>query len=178
MNDQSQIKENLPIKNFKWPVVLSKEIHVPADRLWETISMPGNLEYCHPYCTRNTVIEWPGINSRDVLEYQNGFTLVRQFYKWIEGVGYDLEIGRAGGRKSKVSWRIKAKSPKSSELTIAIYPHVLQNMPLIIRWAAHYFRVRPKLKKYLSSVLQGFDWYLSTVEKVKPNQFGKHEWFS
>jgi len=34
--------------------------------------------------------------------YYSGWVLQRDFINWIDGVGYDLTIGRQGGRKSYV----------------------------------------------------------------------------
>jgi len=34
------------------------------------------------------------------------------------------------------------------------------------------------LRKYLSSVLKGFQWYIMYRQPVEMNQFGGHKWFS
>jgi hypothetical protein len=34
------------------------------------------------------------------------------------------------------------------------------------------------LKKYLESVVRGFEWYVMRGEPVPRNQFGRHPWFS
>ena len=41
-----------------------------------------------------------------VVAYLNGLAYERQFSRWTEEIGYDLDIGRAGGETSFVSWRI------------------------------------------------------------------------
>ena len=167
-----------PKPNFKWPVAVEQTITAPAEMVWDAISMPGNLEPCHPFCLKNPVDVWPGEGSRDELHYLSGWVLERRFCRWIEGVGYDLEIGRAGGRTSFVSWRISRIDNQKSSLIIAIYPHILQDYPQAIRWFPHIIRVRPMLKKYLSSVVKGFEWYVIRGEPVPRNQFGSHPWFS
>ena len=91
---------------FKWPVSVEQRIDAPAQDVWSAISMPGNLELCHPFCVSNPVQVWPGPDSRDEVHYLSGWVYERQFRQWIEGVGYDLEIGRRGGGQSWVSWRI------------------------------------------------------------------------
>jgi hypothetical protein len=34
------------------------------------------------------------------------------------------------------------------------------------------------IKSYLSSVLRGFEWYVTRGVPVSDNQFGSHRWFS
>jgi len=102
----------------------------------------------------------------------------RQFSRWIDGVGYDLDIGRSGGGSSSVSWRITPIDDQNCYLRITVYPQVLQAVPPVIRWVPHLLRVRPLLKSYLSSVVQGFEWYVTRGEPVPRNQFGSHPWFS
>jgi hypothetical protein len=93
-------------------------------------------------------------------------------------VGYDLDIGRTGGVSSFVSWRITPVNDEACILTIVVYPHLLQGVPVVVRWLPHLVRVRPMLKAYLSSVVQGFEWYVKRGEPVPRDQFGSHPWFS
>ena len=167
-----------PKPDFKWPVAVAQPIAAPAGRVWEVISRPGNLEPCHPFCAKNPVQVWPGEESRDEVHYLSGWVMERRFCKWIEGVGYDLEIGRPGGRKSFVSWRIMSAGSQHCILRIAVYPHALESVPVAVRWLPHLLRLRPMLRKYLSSVLGGFEWYVIRGEPVPRNQFGSHPWFS
>jgi len=140
--------------------------------------MPGNLELCHPFCSENPVEDWPGPGSRDAIHYLSGWVFERRFTRWIEGVGYDLEIGRHSGAMSFVSWRIAPIDDQNCALRITVFPHVLQEVPLAIRWLPHLLRVRPLLRSYLSSVVRGFEWYVTRGESVAHNQFGSHPWFS
>jgi hypothetical protein len=89
-----------PHNNFKWPVSIEREIAVPALDVWTAISRPGNLELCHPFCVSNPVRVWAGPSSQDEVHYLSGWVYERLFRRWIEGVGYDLEIGRSDGSKS------------------------------------------------------------------------------
>ena len=163
---------------FKWPVAVVQPIAAPAAKVWETISSPGNLKPCHPFCASNPVQAWPGENARDEVHYLSGWVFERRFLRWFDGVGYDLEIGRRGGRMSLVSWRIESTSNKDCVLRIAVYPYVLQNVPIFLRWIPHTVRVRPLLRSYLSSVTRGFEWYITRGAPVPRNQFGNHPWFS
>jgi hypothetical protein len=167
-----------PKPDFKWPVAVAQPINASVGEVWNAISMPGNLKLCHPFCEKNLVEVWPGEGSRDEFHYLSGWVFERRFCRWIEGVGYDLEIGRRGGRTSFVSWRIMPVDSQSSILRIVAYPHALQNVPVALRWLPHILSIRPRLKSYLSSVTRGFEWYVARGEPVPRNQFGSHPWFS
>ena len=165
-------------REFRWPVTGSVIIEAQGQRVWDVISAPGNLLACHPFCSDNPVRKWPGEGSRDEVHYLSGWVFERLVHTWLEGEGYDLEIGRAGGSKSDVSWRITELGAGRSLLTITVFPSFLENKPAIIRWLAYRLRIRPMLASYLDSVVRGFDWYLTHDEAVPRNQFGTHPWFS
>ena len=165
-------------RGFRWPVSASATMAAPAGDLWKAISMPGNLELCHPFCQKNPVLAWPGAESRDEVHYLNGLVFERWFRHWDEGAGYDLQIGKRGGPASFVSWRITPEGRESSTLRITVFPYVLQQVPVVVRWAPHLLRLRPLLRSYLFSVVRGFDWYLGRGEAVPRNQWGRHPWFS
>jgi hypothetical protein len=167
-----------PHSRLRWPVASEQVIAVPAERMWDVISAPGNLELCHPFCESNPIRVWPGPDSHDEVRYLSGWVYERHFLRWYDGAGYDLEIGRQGGGKSFVSWRIFPVDQDSCILRITVFPHVLQNWPIVIRWIPYVLRVRPMLRKYLSSVVRGFEWYAVRGEPVSRNQFGRHPWFS
>ncbi len=167
-----------PRPGFKWPVAVAHPIAAPAEKVWAAISMPSNLESCHPFCVENRVEVWPGPDSRDRIRYLSGWVFERRFCRWIDGVGYDLEAGRPGGRSSLVSWRILPHDEPGCTLRIVIYPHALQKLPVAVRWLPHALRLRPLLVSYLDSVLKGFEWYVTRGEPVPRNQFGPHPWFS
>lgn len=163
---------------FRWPVGVTRTIAAPAENLWAAISMPGNLEPCHPFCHSNPVTVWPGATSRDEVHYLSGWVYQRRFKRWIDGVGYDLEIGGHGQATSLVSWRVEPVDRNVCTLGITVHPHLLQNKPAVVRWAPHLLYVAPMLRKYLSSVVRGFEWYVTRGEPVPRNQFGTHPWFS
>lgn len=169
---------HFPASPFRWPVGVSQTIEVSQEALWQAISMPGNLEPCHPFCRSNPVSRWPGRESRDEVHYLNGLIYERRFCNWIQSTGYDLRIGQRGGPESFVSWRIAAAGAGRASLRIVVYPHVLQQIPPAVRWLPHLAKVRPMLKRYLTSVVRGFDWYLTRGEPVPRNQWGSHPWFS
>ena len=167
-----------PKPGYKWPVVVSQPIKAPAEKVWQVISMSGNLEPCHPFCQKNPVEEWPGEKSKDEIHYLSGWIYQRRFCQWIDGIGYDLEIGRSGGGMSFVSWRIIPFDKHNCSLRITVYPHILQNLPVAFRWLPYILYLRPLLRRYLSSVTRGFEWYIDRGKPVPRNHFGEHPWFS
>lgn len=170
--------ETTPRAGFRWPVGVTRTIAAPAEDLWAAISTPGNLELCHPFCQSNPVTVWPGATSRDEVHYLSGWVYERRFKRWIDGVGYDLEIGGRGEATSFVSWRVEPVDRNVCTLAITVYPHLLQNAPAVVRWPPHVLYVAPMLRKYLASVVRGFEWYVIRGEAVPRNQFGPHPWFS
>lgn len=164
-------------KYFK-PVSKSITINVHHSKVWKIISKPNSLELYHPFCESNPVEYWPGKNSIDYIHYYNEHQYRRFFTDWIDGVGYDLLIGKKDGRKSKVVWRINKLENASSELKITIYPHDINNYPNFVKPLIFLFYIKPMLRKYLSSVLNGFQMYVMHGKPVQKNQFGRHRWFS
>jgi hypothetical protein len=159
-------------------VAVTHRIVAPASAVWAAVSAPGHLERCHPFCEANPVLSWPGPDSRDEVHYLNGWVYERRFRGWIDGVGYDLDIGGRGEPTSHVTWRIEALGDDACDLTITIEPHLLQRIPVFVRWLPHVFSLRPRLRSYLSSVLRGIEWFVLHGEPVARNQFGRHPWFS
>ena len=163
---------------LKWPITVERVIAASVQDVWVGISSPGNLEKCHPFCARNPVQVWPGADSRDEIHYLNGLVYERRFYQWLDGAGYDLEIVSAGKVIAVVSWRVTPIDGQRCKLGITIYPRVPRKYPKIVGWLIHSFRLRPMLRKYLKSVVKGFEWYVTGGEPVARNQFGSHPWFS
>ena len=160
------------------PITVTKLFDLPTTSLWELISTPGNLNNCHPFCKTNDVVEWSDENHSDVLVYLNGRTYVRRFISWNKNEGYTLRIGEDGGLQSHVEWSIASVGDNQSELTISVSPFILAGVPKIISFLPYQLWVRPKLGKYLNSVLSGFDYYARTGKAVPRNHFGRHSWFS
>lgn len=166
------------LESFKWPITAARTIAASPQKIWLAISSPSNLEDCHPFCEKNPVDKWPGVGSRDTIFYYSGWVLHREFANWIDGVGYDLTIGRKSGRKSYVSWRITQEQENQAALSITLYPYIFQNLPAVIRWIPYLASIRPAMQSYLESVVKGFEWFITTSEPVSKNQFGSHKWFS
>ena len=163
--------------NYFRSVSYTKKIDTSVDELWEIISKPGNLNYVHPYCKKNEIIEWCGEGSKDVLIYLNGLTYFREFTNWDNQVGYSLLIGRKRGPKSKVIWKITSTN-NSVFLTITVFPYLLSHWPKFFSWLPFVTYIKPNLENYLRSVVGGINWYLINKEPVSKNHLGKHPWFS
>ena len=149
-----------------------------TDELWKIISEPGNLNNSHPFCKSNEAIQWSKEEHSDRLVYLNELNFIRNFLTWDEGLGYTLLIGEAGGPQSYVVWEIDSAPEGKSKLTITVYPHILAGLPIIIAYLPHTMWVRPRLQKYLRSVLSGYEYYLQNGKAVPRNHFGRHPWFS
>jgi len=167
---------------FRWIVSSSITIDATTTKAWEIISQPGNLNLSHPFCRENIVKKWSGKDSADTIIYFSGWELERNFFEWRVEKGYKLMIGRKGGRKTEVNWEIN-ESTKGGErekaiLSISLKIPYLQQIQVLFRWIPHFLYLRPKMKKYLNSVLKGFEYHITTGKPVERNQFGSHSWFS
>ena len=146
--------------------------------IWKAISSHGNLNYYHPFCKKNEVLQGDKNSiKKDVLVYLNDLEYERDFFKWEENVGYELMIGKKNGKKSKVVWEISKKKYYSS-IKIDVYPYKTDKINSFFYPIVFFFYIKPKLKSYLKSVLKGLKFYLNNNQNVIKNQFGKHTWFS
>ena len=144
------------------------------DIVWEIISSKNALELFHPYCLKNDVIDY---KKKDKLVYLNGLIYIREFSVWKPNKGFELSIGKKGGKKSKVIWEIKILD-RGCEVTISVFPYSSSKISKYFYPIINIIIVKPKLRKYLQSVLKGLKFYLDTNFRVRKNQFGKHAWFS
>ena len=144
------------------------------DIVWEIISSKNALELFHPYCLKNDAIDY---KKKDKLVYLNGLIYIREFSVWKPNKGFELSIGKKGGKKSKVIWEIKILD-RGCEVKISVLPYSSSKISKYFHPIVNIIIVKPKLRKYLLSVLTGLKFYLETKVKVKKNQFGKHSWFS
>ena len=159
------------------PIRVTREISAPAEVVWAVIATPGHLEHVHPFCEHNPVTEWPGAASRDEIHYRSGWVYERTFTHWVDGVGYDLDIGAPGEPTSHVSWRISPRPPGACNLAISVWPRSLTR----IRGLQYLLRLLvlgPMMRHYLRSVTKGVEWFVTQGEPVRANQFGTHQWFS
>ena len=160
------------------PISVTKTFELSKNKLWKLISSSGNLNNCHPFCKLNEVIQWDDNGHIDRLVYLNERTYVRHFLTWDEGEGYTLRIGEENGSQSFVEWKIEATSKNHSQLTITVHPYLLAKFPKLIAYLPYQLWIRPKMRRYLHSVVSGFEFVARTGEAVPRNHFGRHSWFS
>ena len=167
---------------FRWMICSSIIIDATVAVVWEIISQPGNLNLCHPFCKENIVKKWPGKDSADIIIYYSGLEFERNFFEWKIEKEYKLMIGERGKKKTEVHWEIEkfkeVGEGRKVSLSISLKIPYLQQIPVMFRWIPHFLYLKPKMKKYLNSVLRGFEYYITTGKPVKRNQFGSHSWFS
>ena len=170
--------DNRPSAQIRTPSLsVVRSIVAQQDEVWNVISAPGHLELVHPFCERNVVFEWPGESASDQICYRSGWIYDRRFTRWIDGVGYDLEIGAANEPTSQVSWRLERRDDYVTDLKIVLSPRRVVDIPGIrrlVRWGV----VGPMMRRYLRSVTAGVDWFVTHQTPVQPDQFGFHPWFS
>ena len=170
--------DNRPSAQIRTPSLsVVRSIVAQQDEVWNVISAPGHLELVHPFCERNIVFEWPGESASDQICYRSGWIYDRRFTRWIDGVGYDLEIGAANEPTSQVSWRLERRDDYVTDLKIVLSPRRVVDIPGIHRLARWGF-VGPMMRRYLRSVTAGVDWFVTHQTPVQPDQFGFHPWFS
>ena len=131
-------------------VEAERKFNKSKKKILKEIRRPGNLNDYHPFCKENKALKWPGKGSIDELEYLNGLKYRRDFIEWDEN-GYVLEIGRYN-KIAKVQWIVNGSEENSS--------------------------LRVRIKSYINNVLDGFEYFIKTNNRVERNKFGKHAWFS
>ena len=102
-----------------YSVKFSKKFNCSYEHLIKIIKEPGNLNNFHPFCKKNTPINWPNDPASDELVYLNNKTFVREINHWYEN-GYDLTITR-NHISATVQWRVFSKK-NGAALEIKIYP--------------------------------------------------------
>jgi len=100
--------------------------------VWNAISSHGNLNFFHPFCKKNEVIEVDENSiKKDFLIYLNGIIFEREFYQWEKMKGYKLMIGKKNGKKSKVIWKI-SENKNYTSLSIKVFPYKTDKNKFII----------------------------------------------
>ena len=161
------------------PIQKAIEIAAPAQDVWRAISTAGNLTNYHPFCEANPAHRWPGVGACDEVVYYSGLVYQRDFIKWLEGIGYDLEIGINPPNKSaRASWRIDAKEDTLTELSIEVTPYLKIGMAEARREAYLEQAFGDVIASYLESVVKGVDAFVTSGIAVREDQFGSHPLYS
>ena len=139
-------------KSYIWEINRKVIINSPISKVWDIISSESHLEKFNPFCKKNEVKEWVSNSHKDIVTYYNNRILHRDFYRWLEGEGFDLIIGDSTGNDSHVSWRLSNKDSKTlASITIK---HYFYNKGSILYNFIRFFNIFiHKLDYYLFSFL-------------------------
>jgi len=157
-------------------VTSTQHIDVSAPTLWVAITSDRHLEACHPYIQRHTK-NTSNSGLSDVITYLNGVTFTRESTAWMDGVGYDLIVGKASEPKNEVAWRIKEVTPSSCKLSISVTPRAVEKLPKLVRGVALVLFVRRHVGRYLNAVTGGIKLWVETGKPIDKTAFPRHPWF-
>lgn len=160
------------------PLKSSVDIDVACEEVWRAIAEPGNLRRIHPFCAATEVERWPGAGSRDSITYYSGIRYRRNFVRWQEGVGYDIELGDPPNQTARVHWRIEPTSPSGCRMSIEVFP-LLRSDQSDEKKRAYQDRLFGEvLKHYLDCVVNGVKYFATTGNPVSKDQFGRNPLYS
>ena len=153
-----------------------RSMRVSAPTLWAAITSDHHLEACHPYIRRHTKnIADRGLS--DEITYLNGVTFTREATAWMDGVGYDLKVGRAYEPKNEVIWRIEPLDSNSCKLSISVIPLAVKKLPKLVRGLALRLFVRREVSHYLGAVTGGIKIWVETGKAIDKTAFPRHPRF-
>lgn len=153
-------------------------IDAASDSVWEVISQPGQLTRYHPFCRETRVVKWPGVGAKDTVTYYSGVHYERECVTWIEGVGFDIEVGPPPDKTARMEWRVKGLGERQSELAITVMPYVKADLSARRKQAYLQRFFGDTIAQYLDSVVRGVRHVATAGEAVQKNQFGAHPIYS
>ena len=159
-------------------VRVSHIIEADSESVWQVISQPGQLPRYHPFCQATTVLKWPGVGAKDTVSYYSGVHYERDFVRWLEGVGFDIEVGPPSRKTARVEWRITAQGERQSELAITVIPYLKGDLSGPQKRAYQQRLFGDTIAQYLDSVVRGVGYVATTGQAVQKNQFGSHPMYS
>ena len=146
--------------------------------IWHRITQPGYLKSCHPFCAKIEVNKWPGKGSHDKITYYSGREYDRYFIEWLEGVGYDIELGQHPNQTSRVKWRITPVSGIICDFTVEVIPYLKLNLTDEKKREYQSRLFGPNLQHYLDCVVKGVEYWIRTGKTVQMDQFGYNPLYS
>lgn len=178
--DRGQLQTELAARGLELGEAVSVRhiIAAAADSVWQVISQPGQLTRYHPFCQATTVITWPGVGAKDTVTYSSGVHYERDFVTWIEGVGFDIEVGPPPHKTARVEWRITELGAHQSELAITVLPYLKADVAAPRKQVYQQRFFGAPMAQYLESVVQGVGHVATVGEAVQKNQFGTHPIYS
>lgn len=159
---------------------LSATVSIAAsqDKIWRGISAPGHLKNCHPFCASTAVERWPGAGARDSITYYSGRRYQRNFVEWMDGVGYDIELGNPPNQTCRVLWRIRPCSDEACDFSIEVVPYLKADLPEEKKRLYQARLFGDDLQHYLDSVVKGIEFWITTGRDVSKDQFGANPLYS
>lgn len=139
------------------------------------MARPGHLADCHPFCGHSSAESWPGVGSRDSVEYYNGRLLFRNFLTWEEGRAYLVLVTDARDRGVlEAEFRIEAAPDGTNETIMRVSGRGLpaRRLPARLRLLNWKAWERALMERYFDHVIRGFEYHLMTGNKVERSQFG------
>ncbi len=97
---------------------------------------------------------------------------------WLEGEGYDIEIGPPPHKTAHVAWRIKALREQRSELSLTVTPYLKTGLSERRKQSYERRFFGDTIEQYLDSVVRGVGHVATTGQAVQKNQFGSHPIYS
>ena len=157
-------------------IASTRSIRVSAPTVWAAITLDHHLESCHPYIRRHTKNN-ADQGLSDEITYLNGVTFTREAIAWLDGVGYDLKVGRVDEPKNEVSWRIEPLDSNSCKLSISVIPLAVEKLPKLARGLALRWFVQRQVGLYLDAVTGGIKIWVETGKAIDKTAFPRHSWF-
>ncbi len=178
--DSEQFQTELAARGLELgdTVRVSHIIETDSESVWQVISQPGQLPRYHPFCQATTVLKWPGVGAKDTVSYYSGVHYERDFVRWLEGVGFDIEVGPSSRKTARVEWRITAQGERQSELAITVIPYLKADLSIPQKRAYQQRLFGDTIAQYLDSVVRGVGHVATTGQAVQKNQFGSHPLYS
>lgn len=160
------------------PIKASHHIKVTTSDLWAIISASGNLINVHPFCARNPVERWPGVDGADHVYYYSGIHYRRDVSEWLEGEGYELLVGPPTGKVAKARWQIQPTPTNDCKFSIEVISYVRSDVGQETRAIYEQKMIREAIPPYLEAVVKGVAYFAETGDPVRRNQFGHHHIYS
>jgi hypothetical protein len=160
------------------PIEATHQIKATASDLWAVISARGNLMNIHPFCSRNPVERWPGIDGVDHVHYYGGVHYRREVSRWCEGEGYELLVGPPSGQIAKARWWIQPTSINECNFGIEVVSYVRSDADPESRAKYEQKMINEAIPPYLRAVVKGVAHFAETGDPVQRNQFGPHDIYS
>jgi len=170
---------NFDLSNPLW-VTLNTSLKINASRkdVWKVMATTGHLEKVHPFCKLHTSKKFQGVGDQDFFVFYNNKEFNRIVIDWKDGESFTLDLFDETNYKQIVIFKVVEDVSGKSLMSIRFETNSFKDVPES-KWDENYIKkVISNHKHYFSSVLRGFNHFITTGEVVKRNQFGIHQEYS